>query len=201
MLMNPHQPIPTLPGTRILSETFGLVGVQIEDPRQDERLWTITALLAPIRRRAVGGIRAKLLDEQGFVSFINQRDLELLLNLAVPGSWCSWLGKEYPGVNCPEEGWFGICSDEVDLEDDLQERELILRHQYGGVLPSNIELERRIHLEDGRDFEELLLLLWDKDPDTGFCPDARLETIRRRWAQVERSKVTWSPSTYTWIMR
>jgi hypothetical protein len=190
--------VPTLRGTRIVTETFGLAGFQLEDPRQQGRLWTIQYLFAPIPGRALCGIRAQLLDQQGFVSFVNQRDLELLLDLAKPGGWCHWADQEYPGVNCYDEGWYGICADTVDLEDDLQLREMNLRQQYGGVIPNNVELERKVHLDDGRDYEELLLFLWDKDPDTGYGPDGRIETINRRWSEVERTKVTWRASTYIW---
>jgi hypothetical protein len=201
VLLNPNQPVPTWPGTRILQETFRLAGVVLEDPRLPARLWTITNLFAPIPGRALGGIRAKLVDEQGFVGFVNQRDLELMLNIAKPGDWCHWADQEYPGMNCFKEGWFGICTDDLDLEDDLQEREIQLRQQYGGVIPNNVEIERKVHLDDGRDCEELLLFLWDKDPDTGYGPDGRIETISRRWVQVERNKVTWRASAFNWATR
>ena len=121
MLINPCTPLPVMPGTRILAEPLGLVGVPVEDPRQHGRTWTITNLFAPIHGRALGGIRAKLLDYKGFISFINQRDLELLLDVARPGEWCPWLNTEYPGVNSSEEGWFGICCDVEDMLDERQE--------------------------------------------------------------------------------
>jgi hypothetical protein len=178
----------------MLSELFGLVGVSIEDPHQPDRQWTISNLFAPVSGRALGGIRAKLVDEQGFITFVNQRDLELLLDLARPGAWCEWSGSLYPGVTCADEGWFGFCVDDVDLADDLQERELVLRQQYGGVLPNNIELSRLVHAEHDLDYSELLLLLWDRDFDTGYSPDPRVETINRRWVQVERTKVRWKAS-------
>lgn len=198
MLLNPsRQPLPVWPGTRVLSQSFGLVGVAFEDPHQSERCWTITTIFAPIPGRALGGIRAKLVDQQGFITFLNQRDLELLLDLAKPGAWCEWLGGSYPGVTCYDEGWFGFCVDSIDLEDDLQERELLLRQQYSGTLPSNIELSRLVHAEHQHDYEELLLLLWDKDVDTGYSPDPRIETIGRRWVQVERNNVQWRPACHS----
>jgi hypothetical protein len=175
----------------MLTESFGLVGVLIEDPRRAGRNWTITNLFAPVGR-ALNGIRAKLVDEKGFVSFVNQRDLELLLDIAQPGQWCPWTESRYPGINSFEEGWFGICCDDDDLLDDLYERELMLRQQYNGLIPDGVELSRRVHLEDNNDQEELLLLLWDRDPDTNYAPDTRMETLRRRWVQVERRRLIWS---------
>jgi hypothetical protein len=191
VLLNPMQGVPVLPGTRMLTESFGLVGVLFEDPRHAGRNWTITNLFAPIGR-ALGGIRAKLVDDKGFVSFVNQRDLELLLDIAQPGQWCPWTESRYPGINAFDEGWFGICCDDDDLLDDLCERELLLRQQYSGLIPDGAELIRRIHLDDDNDHEELLLLLWDRDPDTNYAPDTRMETLRRRWVQVERRRLIWS---------
>ena len=191
MLLNPMQGVPVLLGTRILTETFGLVGVVIDDPRLAGRAWTITNLFAPIGR-ALNGIRAKVVDDKGFVSFVNQRDLELLLEIARPGQWCPWTDTLYPGVNDFADGWFGICCDDDDLLDDLHERELLLRQQYSGIIPDGVELTRRIHFDDSNDQEELLQLLWDRDPDTNYAPDPRMETLRRRWVQVERRQLLWS---------
>ena len=190
MLVDPNIPIPLIQGTHILSETFGLVGVTIEDPKHRDRVWTVSNLFGP-SGRALGGIRAKLVDSKGFVSFVNQRDLELLLDLARPGQWCLWLEKPYPGINDHQDGWYGICCDESDLVEDLHERELHLRHHFGGVIPNMVELTRRIHYDEGNDQEELLAFLWDKDPDTNLGPDGRLETVQRRWASVERRRMQW----------
>lgn len=192
MLVNPYASLPVMPGTHILSETLGLVGVLVEDPRQRGRTWTITNLFAPTRGRALGGIRAKLLDNKGFVSFINQRDLELLLDIASPGDWCPWLEEEYPGVNDFVEGWFGICCDTADLLDELHEYELLLRQQWGGCIPDGVERTRRVHSEDKVEWEELLMFLWDKDPATNYGPDGRLETLQQRWSQVEKRGIIWS---------
>jgi hypothetical protein len=175
----------------MLTESFGLVGVLLEDPRRAGRTWTITNLFAPVGR-ALSGIRAKLVDGKGFVSFVNQRDLELLLEIARPGQWCPWTESRYPGVNDFDEGWFGICCDAEDLLDDLYEREVLLRQQCSGIIPDGMELTRRIHFEDQNDQEELLQLLWDRDPDTNYAPDPRMETLRRRWVQVERRRLLWS---------
>jgi hypothetical protein len=128
------------------------------------------------------------MDTKGFVSFCNQRDLEVLLGIARPGSVCLWADMDYEEVD--EPGWYGLCVDDEDLEDDLLERELRLREVYPGILPNNLQIERRIH-NAGTDLQELHLLISDIDPATGFGPDPRLETVSKRWVRVERVLLQW----------
>lgn len=196
MLLNPNGALPILPSTHILTEDFGLAGTQFEDPVDTGRIWTIHRLFAPLSSRMLGGIRAKVVDNKGFISFVNQRDLELLLELAKPGAWCPWLGASYPYINDTDDGWIGLCCDSVDLLDELHEHELILRQQYlehyqCGYVPSGVEYTRKVHKEDKVDYEELLTFLWDKDPETQYGPDGRFETLERRWCSVEHRKVIW----------
>ncbi len=171
------------------ASALGLVGACIDDPKRDGRVWHIVNLYAPIERRHLGGIRAKLVDNKGFVTFCNQRDLELLLGLAKPGQLCLWMDKDYPELDSRE--FYGLCADEEDLQDDLFERELVLRNEQPGVLPFGLELTRHLHLSSGLDVEELITMLWDCDPDTGWGPDIRLETVHHRWTSVERERVLW----------
>lgn len=186
MLVDP-QHVKPYPGTRMLPTDFGLTGLQLEDPRGSSRkTWTVQAVYAPVPGRALSGVRAKLLDEEGFISFINQRDLELLLELASPGDWCPWLGDWYPGVNDEVEGWYGICCDDQDLLDDLYERECCIRAQLGGTVPEGVELKRSVHRDSESRQEELWVFLWDKDPDTGYGPDVRMDTLQKRWSLVEK---------------
>jgi hypothetical protein len=127
-------------------------------------------------------------DELGFVAFCNQRDLEVILGLGKSGEFCHWFNGHYPEPG--DRNWYGLCCDAEDLLDDLQERELRLREQYPEVLPNHLEITRRVHT-GSKDLEELHVLLWDMDPDTGYSPDTRLETIERRWAKVEAPVVKW----------
>lgn len=191
MLVNVYRhKLATIPGTRMLVDTLGIVGAQIYDADTASRTWEVRGLLAPLVGRAVGGIRAKLEDQKGFVTFCNQRDLEVLLGLAQPGQYCEWTDRPYLGSDDPE--WFGLCSDDDDLLDDLQERELFCRAQYPeGVLYPPLDISRRVHRGSERDFEELLVLIDDVDLDTGVSPDSRLETIERRWKLSERRHVRW----------
>ena len=189
MLINPNRvQLATIPGTRILEETFGLVGFQHLDPHEPRRAWILQCLYAPIKKRRLNGIRAKFIDAKGFMSFCNQRDLEVLLGIAQPGKPCHWADLDYAEIGDPN--WYGLCVDDEDLEDDLLERELRLREYYPGILPSNLEIRRRIH-SDKADMEELHVLLCDWDQLTGLGPDPRLETIKKRWARVERMSLRW----------
>ena len=151
-------------------------------------MWTLQGFYAPCRR-GLGGLRAKFLDQKNFTTFLNQRDLEVLIGLVEPGSYCTWSGAAYlePG----EDGWYGFLMDEDDLVDDLHTREMFLRAQSpSGILMAG-DITRRLHLEDGVDIEELQVLLWDTDPETGMTPDGRFETIERRWSRVERTRLLW----------
>jgi hypothetical protein len=189
MLINPNRvQLETIPGTRILKENFGLSGFQYIDPREPWRAWILQYLYEPIRRRRLNGIRAKFMDNRGFISFCNQRDLEVLLGIARPGAPCHWADMDYMEVG--EPGWFGLCVDDEDLEDDLLERELRLRENCPGVLPPNTQIQRRVH-NAGSDYEELYLLLSDWDPVSGISPDPRLETISKRWVRVEKVQLKW----------
>ncbi len=189
MLLNPNRvQLQTIPGTRILEETFGLVGFHHVDPREPRRSWVLQCLYAPIKRRRLNGIRAKFMDTKGFVSFCNQRDLEVILGIAYPGSVCLWADMDYEEVGDP--GWFGFCMDEEDLMDDLLERELRLRGGQPGTLAQGLQIERRLH-NAGSDVQELHLLIGDYDPVTYISPDPRLETVCKRWVRVERVPLVW----------
>lgn len=193
MLLNPYLDrhlTATYAGTRLLQETFDLVGAEIVDPDNKNRRWVLKAFYAPVRGRMLGGLRAKLTDQKGFVTFCNQRDLEVLIGLAEPGTFCPWAKQFYvaPG----EKDWFGMAMDDDDLEDDLHDREMFLRGASPtGILMGSLEIGRRVHLDTHYDVEELNVLLWDADPETGLTPDLRLETVDRRWKRAERTKVQW----------
>jgi hypothetical protein len=179
----------TYMGTRLLQATFDLVGAQIRDPFRSSRLWTLQAFYAPVRGRALGGVRARLTDQKNFVTFVNQRDLEVLLGIAEPGTWCQWARQEYEPVD--SSGWYGFAMDDDDLEDDLHDREMVLRVGSPDGFLMEGELHRRVHLDEDFDAEEYFILIWDADPETGMSPDMRLETVERRWKRVERTRNRW----------
>lgn len=191
MLVNPFEMssgiLAPIPGTNIIESTLGIVGSTFKDPENAFRQWTIQALYTPVYGRALSGIRAKVIDQKEFISFVNQRDLEVLLELSYPGAYCKWLDQDY--VEPGEPGWFGLCVDSQDLTDDLYDREMEARAQYPGdyVLPEGLNFERRVHDGHSNDYIETMLLLWDFDPESGMGPDTRIETVNRRWQSVERT--------------
>lgn len=205
MLVHPYNErdkarLETFVGTRLLRDGLGLVGVMVRDPDDSERLWKIQSVYAPIPRQGVGGVRTKLVDQYDFVTFCNQRDLEVLLELGTPGRFCPWLGSEY--VEPGDSAWFGLCADTEDLLDDLHDRESLLRQTSPlPLLPRGSRLTRRVFYGSGRltsthpaapNYEEEWDLLWDMDPETGMCPDTRLETVSRRWSRTTKDKVRWA---------
>ncbi len=183
----------TVPGTRLLEATHNVVGARIVDPDNALRVWEVQGLYLPIDGRALGGVRAKLFDQKGFVTFCNQRDLEVLLGIGRVGEPVDWRDDEYVGPEDPE--WFGFCCDDDDLMDDLYDRELFARQQLpNGLLLPGGEMDRRVHLSRSNDCEELLIVVQDIDPETGLFPDTRFETVERRWSRAERRRVRWERS-------
>ena len=125
------------------------------------------------------GLMTKLEDAKGYVTFCNQRDLEVLLGMGIPGQRCAWLKDDYLEPSDPD--WYGLCADADDLQDDLQERELLIRNSQpnpSSYLQPYIRLSRLVHLDEGNDVMELLMLL----QDTGYA----LDDISKRWTRVER---------------
>ncbi len=192
MIVNPYSPegqvlLATIPGTYIIEDSLGIVGATVREPTNVVREWTIRALYAPIKGRLLGGFRAKLEDQKGFITFCNQRDLEVLLDVASPGGYCVWLDSEYPEPGSHD--WYGFCVDEQDLNDDLYDRELEARAQFPRdvVLQSGLSFDRRVHDGVNNDFIETMTLLWDINPETWVGPDPRRATVDQRWSSVERT--------------
>jgi hypothetical protein len=188
MLFNPFTTsLPTNTGTRALREDFvyplQLVGRQLFDPKEPWRLWTVQWLYAPLRKRSLGGIRTKLVDSSGYVTFCNQRDLETLLGLGPPGQRVPWERSEYY-LEPSDPDWYGLCADADDLEDDLYERELHLRYaapDYCAPLPQYSEIHRLVHYDEGNDYAELYLLRQDSDNT--------FEHVAQRWTRVDKQRM------------
>lgn len=184
MLLNPYETqLPVLPGTRMLQYQLGVEGYQIVDPTTQGRIWTIQRVFAPIPGRHLGGVRAKLMDQKGFITFCNQRDLEVMLGLVRPGSWCRWAGQDYPEPG--DSDWFGFCMDRPDMCDDLHEREmqLLAENPYG--LQWNAEIHCRLHLGGSVDVEELWQI------NNGQPVGWDVETLHYRWIKVSRDRLEW----------
>lgn len=211
MLVHPYNErdkhrLETFVGTRLLKDDLGLVGVTVRDPSDSERTWRVQSVYASVPRQGLGGIRTRFVDQYDFVTFCNQRDLEVLLGLGTPGRYCPWTGKEYVGPGDPE--WFGFCVDDNDLLDDLYDRETLLRQVSPlPMLERGSTIKRRIYSggdqtskgwiwpstsKTASNYEEEWDLLWDMDPETGTCPDTRISTLSRRWSRTTRNRVRWT---------
>jgi hypothetical protein len=191
LLINVYRGLPeAIAGTRVLDLRLGIEGHTIVDPLDTRRLWQIEGIYLPVHGRAIGGVRAKLRDQKKFVTFCNQRDLEVLLGHARPGELCPWLDDSYVGPT--DDEWIGLCCDEEDLRDDLLEREWGLRTQAPlGILTTDFDIARRVHLGHHYDIEDLFVLLADAEPETGHMPDTRFATLEHRWMRAERRRVRW----------
>jgi hypothetical protein len=195
MLLNPARERPAvIPGTRILESTLGIIGGRVSDPSNPLRVWEVQSIFSPIPGRALGGVRIKVEDQKGFVSFCNQRDFEVLLGMGIPGRLCPWLDRAY--VSWEDSEWCGFCCDEEDLRDDLYDRELGLRgwleemHNQQFIMPG-YDIDRKVHLDKNIDVAELFVLIADLDPETGTHADRRFHTVERRWMRAERTPVRW----------
>ena len=124
----------TLPGTRILVENLGLIGSRFTDPAEVSRRWAVISVLRPLVIRPDRGVRCRVIDQTGIVSFVEHTDLELLTHRAKPGEFCPWTQDEYPEVGDELAGWRGLFMEEPELEDDLHIRELELRQELGWSL-------------------------------------------------------------------
>lgn len=156
----------------------------------ENRIWTVRQFYLPkvtTGNTVETGVRAMVVDDHGFVSFVNQRDLEVLLDIRRAGEWCAWLGAPYVGTK--ESEFYGCCCDEADAWDELHSYEMELRRQFpNGFIPGEQQRERWIHYGWCRDEYELWHFLWDAEPSTGISPDSRLETIESRWTRSHHEK-------------
>lgn len=179
-------PLETVGPSRLLEETLDVVGLTRPDPLAPQRRWTVQGVYAPIPGRALGGLRFKLCDQKGFISFLNQRDFEVLYGVAKPGDYCVWTNTEYPAPG--DRQWVGLCVDYEDLRDDLYEREAELRGSLpaGAILPYGLELERLIHDGPGNDYVETLCVSYDYDAD-GYGPDTSFDRVQHRWLSLDKT--------------
>ena len=196
MIINPYKDrdrLRTFTGTNLIKDDFELTGCCFWDPLEPGRWWLIEAFYRP-EDNSRTGVRARVCDNKGFRSFVLQHDLEVLLEMYKPGQRSPWSGQTYsePG----ERDFHGLQADSDDLEDLLYAQELVQRGlyaaQYGGGLPANAEIRRRVHRAHREDYEELYVLIRDDDPDTGARPDYLQRNVGGRWKLAERSRVTWA---------
>lgn len=164
-------------GTRLLIDDAGLLGKTFTDETGND--WQIIGVYAPLPGRKISGIRARVIDDDDYTSFINQRDLEVLLGIGKPGSRCNWTGEAYPSHESPE--WVGVFCDDDDSLDDLNAREMELLSM--NQLHEGSTIQRKIHVTNKRRFEEYFILIpsW-----AARYPVLTYNTVMQRWSRAER---------------
>lgn len=188
MIINPYaEKLERLGTSRRLVQDFDLMGCTLYSSSDNggARAWFITGFYAPTHKP---GIRAKVMDEKGFISFITQPELEVMLNVpgARAGKKVPYANFEYPSI---DECEFAV--DDNDLQDDLYDREMQIRALYPGILiPQGFNMMRR-YTNQAVDKEEHLQMGWDGDLSTGMYPDTRLSTVGDRWRRVQIERTYW----------
>lgn len=189
MLINAYaRPPRPVAGCRLLEENFNILGRELQDPHERGRIWTLENAYSPASGRRIGGIRVKARDQKGFITFINQRDLEVLLGEGFPNAWCEWSGSRYVGPQHAD--WVGFAADDDDLLDDLYEVELALREE-SLILPAGLTVTRLVHLARGTDRQEQWAFVMDVNLRTGLSPDTGFSTLKSRWTLLRRDTVYW----------
>lgn len=184
--------------TRRLREDLDVVGQEFTDPTNSRRCWTVDGLYAPIQARALGGVRLRVKDQKGFVSYINQRDAEVLLNYASAGELCGWLGSQRY-LSPSDINFWGLCIDPFDMEDEIVSIEAMIRYdkfraRASPIIPTGYRISVPLHLGKGEDVLRMLSFTGDMDPGTMLSPDLSLERAARRWQILDTRKVDWSTS-------
>jgi len=173
-----------IPGSRILKETFNLIGHEIVDRQTPGGKWLISGVYAPIAGRKPQGIRVKVTNPMTqAVTFVEQLYLEVALSIAEPGSYCLWSQSAYPAPG--SSSFHALVCDDDDLEDDLYDRELIYR-DLPDPLPEGSTIERTYQSEPGAVFHEILTLV--NGPANRGPNSLGIQNIDARWKRVERSR-------------
>jgi hypothetical protein len=192
-----------IPGSRLLMVNSPVIGKGIPDDDDSDRVWTVTNLYAGIPRRTGNlGVRYRCVDNSGFVSFINQRDAEVLMEIGSSGERVPWDdGVQTYASPRDANRWEGFCMSQIELNDDLYAFESWLRMYHGTkdpaapvkILPPGSSHKRRVYVGANRFYEEKWELVLDADPTSGMGPDTALETVDKRWRRTQMTPVAWRP--------
>lgn len=181
LIRNPHRHMPVLANSYQLIDELGLPGQQLFDD-ETSRIWTVIAVYAP--RSVTGGVRIKLNDNRGFVSFLEQEDYEVIFDMVQPGDICPWSGRKYAGPG--DRDWNGLYADDFDLKDDLYDRHQEFVRIYNGYVPTDALIQRCVHSEN-RDFLES----WGYLPSLAGHIPITADNVDTAWVRVESMNVKW----------
>ena len=169
------------------------IGKSVRDPDNKSRLWTVRDAFAPEEDVAAGnslGVRFRCIDARGFVTFINQRDLEVLLGYGKPGERIPWSDNRYYVSVFSEAHWVGFQVQKWDSLNDLHLRETAIRidRGYGNApIPMGATITRLIHMRDGQDLEVKFTCVGNADRHSGYGPDTQFGSVEYRWNCVEKT--------------
>lgn len=179
--------------SRLLTDHLGVVDMTLRDPITPNRTWTVQGVYLPVKRE-MGGIRLRLTDSKNFVTYLNQRDAEVLLDFATFGSVCSWSSTRY--LSPSDASFWGLCMSPEEQRDELYAQEVLLRMalQRKGqdpILANNTEIDVRMHIAPRQDVRKVFRFLGDFNPETRDSPDVTFERIDRRWVEVGTYNCSW----------
>lgn len=179
----------TLGASRRVDSMMEVLDREFPCPSNARRIWRVTGVYAPTPQYRIGGIRLRIEDQKKVASFINQRDAEVLLGLAKPGTFCQWHGGTYAKPGDPT--WVGPTVTADDLADIVLDLETWARY-------SSHTRGQGLSIQSGRQFA---VLLYDGDTDQKqtwrFIGDATpldfsLEGLAHRWQKDRSEKQAWS---------
>lgn len=169
------------------------IGAKIEDTSNPHRYWTVTNIFAPNERLAIRGVRLRLRDQTGVTTFLNQRDAEVLLDIAEPGWRVPWQNNLiYPRIS--DSSFVGFAMDVTDLADDLHILEANLRKSVhattGRTYLSDGRIERKVYTGSKNNSREVFEFVSDTNSN-GLMPDLSLTSIGSRWRRVTQEYFSW----------
>jgi len=178
--------------SNLLSIPLDYFNLPFADPTSRGRQWIVRNAFAVDPSYVEMGLRLRVFDTRDeLCSFINQRDLEVLLGLARPDHQIPWAPSQRfyaPGAH----GFVGLYLDEVELEDDLFLRECVLRcitfRCQPTPIPKGTAITRALYDSQMQEYQEVLHCVGDCNPVSGWGPDPERASVKTRWKTVSTTK-------------
>lgn len=190
----------------MLSHLHDTINVKFEYPENTGRIWETRCIFNPIPQRMIAGYRWMCVDQFGFISYVEQRDFEMLLGIGKPGDKIPW-NPRYKYVEYSDPEFCGLQLDDDDIDEIIYMYEEGLRQQ-----SSNGLLNGFVQWNDGPQVADLFLQLMTSEnanymyhfsfltdsmreiiePNSQikqYVPNWRVGNVRSRWAKVEALRI------------